>query len=114
MRDPDGHGTAATGGIGLSLHNGSVSYRGMTLFTGLDLTLSAGTWTALLGPSGVGKSSLLKLLAGLITPGPETRIEAGDGQAVRPRIAYMGQQDLLMPWLDLLDNVTLGYRLRGA
>jgi len=69
-----------------------------------DLTLefSAGLTTCLLGRSGVGKTSLLRWLAGLL-PGTER------GQAV----AYMAQSDLLLPWLSVLDNVLLGYRLRG-
>ena len=55
----------------------------------------------MLGRSGVGKTSLLRWLAGLL---PGTRPIG--------RIAYMAQQDLLLPWLSVLDNVLLGYRLR--
>lgn len=79
------------------------------LFDGLDMALERDRWTCLLGPSGVGKSSLLRVIAGL------ERLEAGalsipgDG-----RIAYMAQQDLLLPWLRALDNVALGALLRGA
>jgi putative hydroxymethylpyrimidine transport system ATP-binding protein len=65
------------------------------------------------GPSGVGKSTLLRLIAGLeaaVTPG---QVVASDGQALAGRIAYMAQQDLLLPWLSALGNVTLGARLRG-
>nr|WP_241665347.1 ATP-binding cassette domain-containing protein [Pseudoroseomonas oryzae] len=69
-----------------------------------------GRITALLGPSGVGKSTLLRLLAGLLPLPPGARLDAPPGA----RIAWMGQQDLLLPWLDLLGNVTLGARLRGA
>jgi putative hydroxymethylpyrimidine transport system ATP-binding protein len=56
----------------------------------------------LLGRSGVGKTSLLRWLAGLL-PGTER---------AQP-LAYMAQRDLLLPWLGILDNVLLGYRLRG-
>jgi putative hydroxymethylpyrimidine transport system ATP-binding protein len=41
-------------------------------------------------------------------------VRCGDGGAVSGRAAYMAQQDLLLPWLSLLDNVTLGGRLRGV
>ena len=66
---------------------------------------------ALLGTSGVGKSSLLKILAGLATASQGT-VRASDGGPLAGRIAYMGQTDLLYPWLRVIDNVTLGSRLR--
>ena len=68
----------------------------------LTLAFPAGQTTCLLGRSGVGKTSLLRWLAGLLP-----------GTALAGRIAYMAQQDLLLPWLGVLDNVLLGYRLRG-
>jgi len=43
-----------------------LAYKGSILFENLNLTLRSGKWTCLLGPSGVGKSTLLKLAAGLI------------------------------------------------
>jgi len=93
---------------------GSFSYEGQRLFEGIDFTLEPGAWTCLLGPSGVGKSTLLRLLAGLETHGEfDGRIETGDGEALAGRVAYMAQSDLLMPWLDVTGNVTLGARLRG-
>ena len=85
----------------------------MTLFEDLSLTLPAGTWTCLLGPSGVGKTSILRMIAGLEVPADGTSIEADDGAGLARRVAYMAQQDLLLPWLSVLDNVMLGARLRG-
>ena len=67
----------------------------------LSLDFPAGRTTCLLGRSGVGKTSLLRHLAGLL-PGAE---------AAGP-VAYMAQRDLLLPWLSVLENVLLGYRLR--
>lgn len=95
------------------LHAGRVTYGGAVLFDALDLELPAGQWTCLLGPSGVGKSSLLRLIAGLEPVDGETRISCSDGKPLAGRIAYMAQQDLLLPWLDALGNVMLGARLRG-
>ena len=40
-------------------------FEGSLLFDGLELALERGRWTCLLGPSGVGKSSLLRVIAGL-------------------------------------------------
>ncbi|GGO88780.1 ABC transporter [Marinobacterium nitratireducens] len=95
------------------IRNASLAWQGRSLFSDLDLDLPAGQWTCLLGQSGVGKSSLLRLLAGL-TEGMQARarIETDDGRPLTGRIAWMAQQDLLLPWLCVLDNVLLGPRLR--
>ena len=88
-------------------------FGGHTLFDDLEFTLPAGYWTCLLGPSGVGKTSLLRLIAGLESGHPEGAATCGDGQPLAGRAAYMAQQDLLLPWLSVLDNVRLGHVLRG-
>lgn len=92
----------------VALRHGQLAYDGRILFDGLSFDLTAGQWTCLLGPSGGGKSSLLRLIAGLPTGGAADVAFQG---ADRP--AYMAQQDLLLPWLDVTGNVTLGTRLRG-
>ena len=80
----------------------------------LVLNLIPGGWTCLLGPSGVGKSTLLRLIAGLDHGGAFSgRIEAGDGAPLAGRIAYMAQADALAPWLDVRGAVIMGARLRG-
>ena len=84
------------------------------LFEDLDLVLEAGQWTCLLGPSGVGKSTLLRLVAGLDTGGEfDGSIESTDSRPLREQVAYMAQSDLLLPWLNVRANVMLGSTLRG-
>ena len=84
------------------------------LFEGLDLVLEAGQWTCLLGPSGVGKSTLLRLVAGLDTGGEfDGSIESTNSRPLREQVAYMAQSDLLLPWLNVRANVILGSTLRG-
>ncbi len=83
------------------------------LFRDISLSLHDEGWTCLLGPSGVGKTTVLRLLAGLETHGDFTgSIRTGSGSSM-PKCAYMAQQDLLFPWLNVLENVKLGARLRG-
>lgn len=110
MSSPDQPAPAVT------LRAASLSYRGVVLFEGLDVALPGGRTTCLLGPSGIGKTSLLRLIAGLAAEdGARAEAAAVDetGAPVARRLAYMAQQDLLLPWLSLIDNVTIGFRLRG-
>lgn len=79
-----------------------------------DLELPAGQWTCLLGPSGVGKSTILRLILGLDTGGYfDGKISTTDGLSLTDRISYMAQSDLLLPWLSVIDNICIGARLRG-
>ncbi len=77
------------------------------LFKQVELELYSGGWTCLLGPSGVGKTTILRLLAGLETHG------TFKGELKTQTCSYMAQQDLLLPWLNVIGNVTLGAKLRG-
>ncbi len=96
----------------VSVKGASLRYAGASLFHGLDFTLPAGQWTCLLGPSGVGKSSLLRLIAGLVVA-DHGEVVCSDRLPLGPRLAWMGQQDDLLPWLTVQANATLGARLRG-
>lgn len=94
--------------------SGEVDIDGARLFARLHLKLKSSQWTILLGSSGVGKSTILRLIAGLQTQAVFSgEITASDGGEIAGRVAYMAQQDLLMPWATVMGNITLGSRLRG-
>lgn len=97
----------------VTVENARIAYRGTALFDGLDLTLEGGLWTCLLGPSGVGKSTLLRLILGLEPLEDGGAVVCSDGSPLAGRAAFMAQRDLLLPWLSVLENVDLGRRLRA-
>ncbi len=70
------------------------------------LTAAPGEIVALVGPSGCGKTTLLELVCGLRAP------DAGTVRAA-PAV-LMPQRDLLLPWLDALDNAALAVRIHGG
>jgi iron(III) transport system ATP-binding protein len=86
------------------------------VLAGLDLTIPAGSLTAILGPSGSGKTTLLRVLAGFDQPDAGTvRIGAqlvdGPGAHVPPerrRIGYVPQEGSLFPHLSVAANVGFG------
>ena len=93
---------------------GSASYGAVPVFGPLKFEALAGGWTCLLGSSGVGKSTILRLLAGLDAGVHfDGEISCSDGGALAPRASLMLQSDMLLPWLTVLQNITLGARLRG-
>jgi putative hydroxymethylpyrimidine transport system ATP-binding protein len=98
---------------GIVVENLAARFDGEPIFERLGLSIPAGSFTALLGPSGVGKTTLLRIIAGLEAPAAGT-VTATDAAPLTGRIAYMAQNDLLLPWSRSIDNVTIGARLRGT
>ncbi|WP_415228802.1 ABC transporter ATP-binding protein [Psychromonas sp.] len=84
---------------------------------GINVSFPAGQWSCILGRSGCGKTSLLRYLAGLLDQqvswSGELKITPAQFD-LKNNIAYMAQQDLLMPWLSVLDNVTLSAKFGNS
>ncbi|MBR9956150.1 aliphatic sulfonates ABC transporter ATP-binding protein [Cronobacter sakazakii] len=98
-------------GTPLLLEGVTKRYGVKTILNALDLHIPAGQFVAVVGRSGGGKSTLLRLLAGLETPdGGELR--AGNAPLVDARedTRMMFQDARLLPWKKVLDNVGLGLR----
>ena len=89
-----------------------VSLNGEKIFSELNFKFNLGEWTCIMGVSGVGKTTLLKLLAGLIPDNKSNKVIGLQGNQFIGQISYMGQNDLLLPWLTVIENVLLGQRLR--
>lgn len=99
----------------LFIRHAFLAYDNVVLFDDFNLTLTAGKCTCLLGPSGIGKSTLLRMIANLITNNTHFKgeIKTDNELPVSQQISYMAQNDLLMPWLTALDNTLISTRLTG-
>lgn len=116
--------SATTGGAGerppaaLAVH-AAVPDRGLAW----DLDVPPGTVVAVVGPNGAGKSSLLRAVTGQLRPAEGTveidgELVSGPGGRCVPvhrrRVALLAQRPLLLPHLDVLDNVAFGLRAQGV
>jgi NitT/TauT family transport system ATP-binding protein len=81
----------------------------------VDFNIQPGEFVCLLGPSGCGKSTLLGALAGHIVPA--SGVLNVDGQAIdgpSPERGMVFQHHTLLPWLNIIDNVAFGLKMRGV
>ena len=87
---------------------------GYVAIENIDLRVEAGRFVAVVGPSGCGKSTLLNLAAGLLAPTTgSVHIFGQLLTGINARSGYLFQQDALLPWKTVLENVALGPTFRG-
>ncbi len=99
----------------LQIDHLSVRFDGRAVLSDLSFALREGEFVSLLGPSGCGKSTILNVLAGIVTPdGGEVRVDGTRLSGASEHFAYMPQEDLLLPWKTILDNVCLYGAVHGA
>jgi heme exporter protein A len=81
---------------------------GREVFSGLDFAVSSGEALAVTGPNGSGKTSLLRLIAGLLTTaGGSIDLEGGEAELTLSEQAhYLGHRDALKPALSVLENLS--------
>ena len=89
----------------LEVHSLSFSYTSYPLLKNLSFSIQPGEICALIGVSGSGKSTLFKLLTGILP------MQGGSIKVEREQIAYMMQEDLLLPWRNVMDNILLPLEL---
>jgi len=81
----------------------------------VSFVVPSGAFAAIVGPSGCGKSTLLNIAAGLVSQ-TAGRVRVGDRdlEGLNRAATYMFQQDALLPWKTVRENVALGLTLAGV
>ncbi len=96
------------------LIKGSVKSKETFLFEKIDIEIENSVWNCFIGTSGVGKSTILRLIAGL-----DTHVILNGGISFSNKkknsfkVSYMSQSDLLLPWATVSKNITIGSKIRG-
>lgn len=89
-----------------------ISFENKVILSNVHMEIEEGEFVSILGPSGCGKSTLLNIMAGVL-PKEKGSVFVDDVQVhgVSEHFAYMPQNDLLLPWKNILDNVCLYGRI---
>ncbi len=103
--------------IALRLQNIAAAYEAQSVLEDVTLEVRAGELVALLGRSGCGKTTLLKIVAGLLQPTRGAVFFGGenftDVPTQRRGVGVVFQKPLLFPYLNVFDNIAFGLKMRG-
>ena len=85
-----------------------------TAVSDVTLSVAAGEFVSVVGPTGCGKSTLLNVAAGLLAPSTgSVQVFGQPLEGINRRAGYMFQSESLMPWRTALGNVMAGLEFRG-
>ncbi len=105
----------ALAGVACTFVSKDDSSQRYTAVRDVDLTVGAGEFVAVVGPTGCGKSTLLNVAAGLLAPSSGSVHVFGEKlDGINRRAGYMFQAESLMPWRTAAQNVSAGLEFRGV
>jgi NitT/TauT family transport system ATP-binding protein len=88
--------------------------RELTALRAFNMGVRKGEFCAVVGPTGCGKSTTLTLISGLAAPTlGEVRVMGRPVEGIDRRVGFVFQQDAVLPWKPVLDNVAAGPLFRG-
>lgn len=85
----------------LKIENLTKSYENLKVIDDLNMDINKGEIVAIIGPSGCGKSTLLNIISGII------KKYDGSIYTSKPKIGYVFQEDRLLPWMTVLENIKI-------
>jgi len=91
----------------ITFHNVSKIYNGRPVFENLAFSIEKNSVVTILGPSGIGKTSILRLINGGISP------DSGRIEVKGSKIGYIFQDPRLLPWRTASENISLGLKAEG-
>lgn len=110
-------GTKPAAPAAVVVEHASVAYGRRKVLDNIDISVLPGERVAVIGPSGAGKTTLFRLIAGLVKPvegkvqtlGQDTSALSGNRlQSLRREVGFLHQQDNLIPQLRVVHNVLMG------
>lgn len=98
----------------LRVENVNKSFGDKLVLKDINIKLNKGELVSLIGVSGSGKTTLFNIIAGLLTPDSgKVYLKGEDITSKAGKVSYMLQKDLLLPYMKIIDNVSLPLILRG-
>jgi len=97
----------------LTVKDLSLSF-GDEIINNISLDVDEGEIVSIIGPSGCGKSTLFNIISGILLQDQGSiSIDGKEEKKRQGKFGYMFQDPLLFPWLMVLENVMLGFEIKG-